>query len=449
MRRSGLSWILRSVSAAALGLALLSVTSLNAQVDTGSIVGTVTDQSGAVVSGAKVTLTNLGTAVTLSTTTSTDGIYKFSPVRIGNYKLDATSQGFQTISQTNVAVNVGTNVTVNFALKPGATTETVEVTAAATVLQTEDASVGQVIDQRNVNSLPLNGRNFTFLAQLVQGVNSPQPDTRGNAGTGAFSANGFRPAQNNYMLDGVDNNSDTVDFLNGTNFVVLPPVDAIQEFRVQTTDFSAEFGRSGAAVMNATVKSGTNQLHGDVWEFFRNDKLDAADYFERRQDASGNWRTQKGELRQNQFGFTLGGPVVIPDVFNGRNRVFFFGDYEGLRRRHGTVQTGAVPTLAERNSGYTNLQDLITGQSGNHTDILGRTMPIGTVLDPATTRVSGTGFVRDPFTTACANEPAGFTYTLALYPDLNIIPVGRWDANAIKLLNRFPNPTSNKSTANY
>src|SRR5947199_6625463 len=175
MRRSGLSWILRSVSAAALGLALLGVTSLNAQVDTGSIVGTVTDQSGAVVSGAKVTLTNLGTAVTLSTTTSTDGIYKFSPVRIGNYKLDATSQGFQTISQTNVAVNVGTNVTVNFSLKPGATTETVEVTAAATVLQTEDASVGQVIDQRNVNSLPLNGRNFTFLAQLVQGVNSPQP----------------------------------------------------------------------------------------------------------------------------------------------------------------------------------------------------------------------------------------------------------------------------------
>jgi hypothetical protein len=221
--------------------------------------------------------------------------------------------------------------------------------------------------------------------------------------------------------------------------------------------------------MNATVKSGTNQLHGDVWEFFRNDKLDAADYFERRQDGSGNWRTQKGELRQNQFGFTLGGPVVIPHVFDGRNKVFFFGDYEGLRRRQGTVQTGAVPTLAERNSGYTNLQDLITGQSGSHTDILGRTMPVGTVLDPATTRsiacgtvdpVSGlpgpacgagvtagtaVGFARDPFGT-CPASTSAFTMGGC---NLNMLPVGRLDPNAIKLLNLFPNPTSNALTSNY
>ena len=132
-------------------------------------------------------------------------------------------------------------------------------------------------------------------------MNTPQADTRGNAASGAFSANGNRPAQNNYMLDGIDNNSDTVDFLNGTNFVVLPPVDAIQEFKVQTSDFSAEFGRSGAAVLNATIKSGTNSFHGAAWEFFRNDKLDAADYFE---NAGG---VPKGELRQNQFGVT-GGP---------------------------------------------------------------------------------------------------------------------------------------------
>src|SRR5207302_8942381 len=134
----------------------------------------------------------------------------------------------------------------------------IEVTAETQVLQNQDASVGQVVDQREINNAPLNGRNFTFLAQLVQGVNTPQPDTRGNAASGAFSANGFRPAQNNYMLDGIDNNSDTVDFLNGTNYVVLPPVDAVQEFKVQTSDFSAEFGRSGAAVLNATIKSGTN-----------------------------------------------------------------------------------------------------------------------------------------------------------------------------------------------
>src|SRR5205814_8543826 len=131
----------------------------------------------------------------------------------------------------------------------------------------------------------------------------------------------------NYLLDGIDNNSDTVDFLNGTNFVVLPPVDAIQEFKVQTSDFSAEFGRSGAAVLNATIKSGTNSLHGTIWEFLRNDKLDAADYFEKTQDpVSKQFKTRKGELRQNQFGFSVGGPVVIPKVFNGRDKIFFFAD---------------------------------------------------------------------------------------------------------------------------
>src|SRR5213080_3782232 len=324
MRRSG-SQVLQSVFTFVIGVALFGVTPLNAQVDTGSITGVIADASGAVVSGAKVTLTNEGTGASLTATSGADGIYKFSPVRVGSYNLDVTSQGFQTTKQSGVQVNIGTNVSLNFNLKPGSQTETVEVTGAIPVLQTQDASVGQVVDQRSVNDLPLNGRNFTFLAQLVQGVNSPQADTRGNAGSGAFSANGFRPAQNNYMLDGIDNNSDTVDFLNGTNFVVLPPVDAIQEFKVQTTDFGAEYGRSGAAVLNATIKSGTNSFHGAVWEFFRNDKLDAADFFE---NAGGR---PKGALRQNQFGFSAGGPVVIPKVYNGKNKLFFFGDYEGLR----------------------------------------------------------------------------------------------------------------------
>src|SRR5215831_10205567 len=151
-------------------------------------------------------------------------------------------QGFKTEVKTHVVVNVSARVLVDFKLQPGAVSETVEVTSEAPVLQSQDASVGQVVDQRSVNNLPLNGRNFTFLAQLAAGVNTPQADTRGNA------SNGNRPAQNNYMLDGIDNNSDTVDFLNGTNYVVLPPVDAIQEFKVATSDFSAEYGRSGAAV---------------------------------------------------------------------------------------------------------------------------------------------------------------------------------------------------------
>jgi carboxypeptidase family protein/TonB-dependent receptor-like protein len=440
------SRILPASLALAVVTLLFSAGFLQAQVDTGSITGTVTDASGAVVSGAKVTLTNEGTGTSLSTSTGADGIYDFSPVRIGTYRLDVAASGFKKEVQVHVAVDVSARVLENFKLQPGAVTETVEVTSEAPVLQSQDASVGQVVDQRSVNDLPLNGRNFTFLAQLAAGVNTPQADTRGNAASGAFTANGNRPAQNNYMLDGIDNNSDTVDFLNGTNFVVLPPVDAIQEFKVQTSDFSAEYGRSGAAVLNATIKSGTNQFHGSAWEFFRNDKLDAADYFE---DAD---QVAKGELRQNQFGFTFGGPVI-------KNKVFFFGDYEGLRRVQGTILTGSVPTAAERNSGYTDFSDLITGQSGTLTDQLGRTMPYGTILDPATTRavtagqadpVSGivaaaSGYVRDPFGT-CPASTAAFTLAGC---GLNQIAGGRLDPNAIALLNLYPNPTSSSLFGNF
>jgi hypothetical protein len=420
--KTALSWMLRISLAMIVGVVLSSPRPLHAQVDTGSILGSVTDPSGAVIGNATVTLTNEGTSASLSAPVGSDGGYKFTPVRIGTYKITASSAGFQTTEQRNIAVNVGASVVINFVLKPGQVTETVEVTTSTPVLETQEASVGQVVNSRNVNNLPLNGRNFTFLAQLAAGVNTPQADTRGNAASGAFSANGSRPAQNNYLLDGIDNNSDTVDFLNGTNFVVLPPVDAIQEFKVQTTDFSAEFGRSGAAILNATIKSGTNSFHGAGWEFFRNDKLDAADYFER----VGN-TTKKGELRLNQFGVAIGGPVI-------RNKIFFFGDYEGLRRRQGSPHTGSVPTDTERGSGFTNFQELITDQSGTQTDLLGRTMPTGTILDPATTRAVAGGFVRDPFGTCPASTVA---FTLAAC-GLNILPAGRLDANAIKLLNLYP-----------
>jgi hypothetical protein len=458
MNRNAFAWILRGLLAVAI-FTTLSSRPLQAQVDTGSITGAVTDASGAVVSGAKVTLTNEGTGAVLSTTTRSDGGYEFNPVRIGSYKLDAAAPGFKNEVQIHVAVDVSSNILRNFKLQPGAVTETVEVTSEAPLLQSQDASVGQVVDQRSVNNLPLNGRNFTFLAQLGAGVNTPQADTRGNAASGAFSANGLRPAQNNYMLDGIDNNSDTVDFLNGTNYVVLPPVDAIQEFKVQTADFSAELGRSAGAVLNATIKSGTNQFHGAAWEFFRNDKLDAADYFE---DA-GN--IPKGELRQNQFGVDFGGPVI-------KNKVFFFGDYEGFRRAQGTVSTASVPSAADRANGFTDLSDLIV-QTGAGTcgetvdnlkmrcDDLGRAIPQGTILDPATTRpvtsgsvdpvtlltATATGFVRDPFGTypmGTTNFSGGVTTF-----GLNQIPAGRLDPNAIKLLNLYPNPTLPGVASNF
>jgi hypothetical protein len=344
---------------------------------------------------------------------------------------------------------VGENLVVDFSLKPGSVTETVEVTSSAPILQSQDASVGQVVDSKSVNDLPLNGRNFTFLAQLSAGVNTPQADTRGNAATGAFAANGNRPAQNNYLLDGIDNNSDTVDFLNGTNFVVLPPVDAIQEFKVQTSGFSAEYGRSGAAVLNATIKSGTNEFHGAAWEFFRNDVLDAADFFEN----SGG--VPKGELRQNQFGVAAGGPIK-------KDKIFIFGDYEGFRRVQGTVLQGSVPTALERSSGFTNLTDLLS-QGGTETDALGRTVPKGTIFDPATTRaitqgqvdpVSGrtatkTGFARDPFGT-CAPSTVTFTAAGCGLNNLSAAAAaGRFNPNALSLLGLYPDPTSSSLFGNF
>jgi hypothetical protein len=419
-----------------------------AQVDEGAITGTVLDSSGAAVPEAQVTLLNTDVGLTLETKSSASGGYTFSPVRIGNYEITVTAKGFAKTTQKNIKVNVAQVIQANISLKPGAATETVEVNTAPPVLQTEEASVGQVIGEQQVNNLPLNGRNFTFLAQLGAGMQTPQADTRGNAASGAFSANGLRPSQNNYLIDGIDNNSNTVDFLNGTNYVILPPVDAIQEFKVQTANFSAELGRSAGAVMNATIKSGTNSLHGAAWEFFRNNVLDAADYFE------NNTGTPKGKLNQNQFGASIGGPIV-------KNKIFFFGDYEGFRRVQGLPSNGSVPTKNERSSGYTNFADIFALNDGTtRTDLLNRAVQKGTVLDPATTRfvaagaadsVTGLvnttgkdGYVRDPFGyTTCASPTS---ITTAGCTGLNQLPVGRTDANAIPILNLFPAPNSGLQT---
>src|SRR5271155_3535028 len=440
-------WFKSLVCITLTSLCMLLAPSAFGQVDEGSVTGLVQDATGAVVPNAKVPLLNTDQGLTQTTNTEGSGVYTFSPVRIGNYTVSATAPGFSVTTQQNVNVAVSQNVRVNIALKTGAATETVEVTTAPPQLQTEDASVGQVVNERSVNDLPLNGRNFTFLAQLAAGVNTPQADTRGNAANGAFSANGLRPAQNNYLLDGIDNNSDNVDFLNGTNFVVLPPPDAIEEFKVQTSDFSAELGRAAGAVLNATVKSGTNSIHGAAWEFFRNDVLDAADWFE---DNNG---IKKGELRWNQFGASIGGPVI-------KNKVFFFGDYEGFRRVQGnTTGAATVPTVAERNSGYTDLSALIAANAGSaaRTDLLNRSIPAGTVLDPATTRsvtagpvdpvsglaATGTGYVRDPFGT-CPASPTSFAGCT-----LNQLPSNRIDTNAVALLNLYPLPTNGNPNSNF
>ena len=327
--------------------------------------------------------------------------------------------GFKKEENAAFDLNIQQQAVVDFALQTGATNETVQVTAQAALLQTQSATVGQVIGAQTVESMPLNGRDWTMLATLTPGVTQPQQGARaGNQ----FAANGTRPAQNDYLLDGIDNNSNDVDFLSGEADVVKPPVDAIQEFNIQTNNFSAEFGRAGGAIVNATIKSGTNGFHGAVWEFFRNDALDANAYF------SDPATQRKPELRQNQFGAVAGGRII-------RDKTFWFADYEGTQIHQGVLQSGIwVPTAQEVSSGYTNFADLLNATGTfTRTDALGRSFSNGQIFDPATTRAVTAGQV-DPVTGIMATKNG---YVREPFAN-NQLPAGRLDPNAIKLLQLFP-----------
>ena len=232
-----------------------------------------------------------------------------------------------------------------------------------------------------------------------------QNDSRGLQASGSFTANGLRRTQNDYLLDGMDDNVNIADLVNQSQYVVLPPPDALREFTVQTSDYSAEFGHAAGAVLNLATKSGSNKFHGDLWEFLRNDFFDAADYFV--------LPTQrKPEYRLNQFGGTIGGPIVIPHLYNGKNKTFFFVDYQGTRIVQGKTYTETVPTAAENANGFTNLQDLISLQIGTQALICWAERfraaqssirpPAGRLrrirLDPVTgLTATGSGDVRDPF----------------------------------------------------
>ncbi|HZY64194.1 MAG TPA: TonB-dependent receptor, partial [Edaphobacter sp.] len=309
----------------------------HAQTDQGTMTGTVTDILGAVVPGAKVTLTNIDTGLTLTRQTDSSGIFTFSPIKIGNYRILVSAPGFTQMKREGIHLDIQQRLQVNFALKPGATSEMVEVTSAAPLMQTEDASTGQVISAKTIDATPLNGRNWVFIAQLSAGI-APANGARG-AGKGDFNANGQRAEQNNFILDGVDNNTNVVDFLNGASFVVRPPPDALAEFKVQTGAYSAEFGHSAGAVVNASIKSGTNDIHGDLWEYWRNDILDARDYFAK----------SVPKYRQNQFGATLGLPIF-------KNKLFFFGDVEANRIVFNSPSANySVPSLLERQGNFSEL----------------------------------------------------------------------------------------------
>jgi hypothetical protein len=426
-----------------------------AQVDTGSIVGNVADASGASVPGATLTIADEATGRTQIQQSGQDGSYIFSPLKIGFYTLTVAKTGFETSVQNHIEVTVQGHLEINPKLQVGAVTQEVQVNSTGPILETQSSSIQQLVDQKVINDLPLNGRNAAFLAQLSAGVTISQNDSRNLQASGSFTANGSRRTQNDYLLDGMDDNVAIADLVNQAQFVVLPPPDALREFTVQTSDYSAEFGHAAGAVLNVTTKSGSNAFHGDLWEFLRNDFFDAKDYFV--------LSTQrKPEFRLNQFGGTFGGPVVIPHLYNGHDKSFFFVDYQGTRIVQGKTYTETVPTAAENKNGFTNLQDLISLQTGTKTDLLGRVFPSGTVFDPATSRpvtanqvdaVSGltptsSGDVRDPFYTGVLLGMTNFTGASA-EALLNQIPSTRINSNAVALLDLLPAPTSSALTNNY
>ena len=439
-----------------LAVAMFMPACLFAQVDTGGVTGTVTDPTGAVVPGVKITLTNNATSIAETAESTATGTYSFSGVRPGTYTLHAELRGFQTFIDKGLEIHVQQTATVDVKLVAGAVSQEVTVTAAVPLLQSESAAVGQTITSRTVNDLPLQTRDWASLAQLSAGVNTApvgQPSGDSGATSSAyFSVNGINLWQNDFRLNGINDNIEMYGGSSvGSNAALTPPPDAIEEFKLQTGDMNAEFGHSTGAIINAAIKSGTNGFHGDVWEYLRNEDLNANLFF------NGASHQPRPEYRQNLFGATLGGPIF-------RNKTFFFGDYQGGRYVIPVPATSTVPTPTMVSSGFTNLQDEFKMNSGTGTDALGRVFPHGTVFDPATTRQVAAGaldpitglvnnsssavFVRDPFYNNGGNTSVtGITNFTGLTANMNMLPAGRIDANAIKLLGVFP--AQNINTANF
>ncbi|MBO0860289.1 MAG: TonB-dependent receptor [Chloracidobacterium sp.] len=419
---------------------------VNAQIDRGRVTGTVKDPSGAVVAGAQLTLTNEATGVAQNVSSTSGGSYILEAVPVGSYILRVEAKGFKTYQATGIQVHVQNVVTADVSLEIGEVSSVVSVTSSAALLQAQDASLGQTISTASVNDLPLNGRNWISLANIAAGSY-----LLGGPGSASIFSNGVEPGQVDYRVNGVNNNLEAFG-----GFSVAPIPDAIQEFKLQTGDNSAEFGHSVGAVINAVVKSGTNQFHGDLFEFLRNEALNANDFFS---NLNG---VKRQEYRQNQFGGTIGGPVLIPKLYNGRNRTFFFFDYQRTNRLVPATFTDSVPTASMQSSGFTNLQDLIASNNGTRTDALGRKFPLGAVFDPTTTRTLAPGTidpisgiannqksaitVRDPFYTGSLMGMTDFTNSIAL---LNRIPAARIDPNAVRLLQLLPAPTKGGLINNF
>ena len=389
---------------------------LCAQLGTGTISGTVFDQSGAVLPGANVTATNTGTRFVRQTVSSETGDYRLPGLLPGTYELAVEFGGFSRFVRSGLTLQVDQNARIDAHLQVGSSTENVVVTAQAPLLQSEQSSVGAVVDRQKIVDLPLNGRNFVQLATLMPGVNTGDR-TDGAGPGGGISIAGARPEQNSFLLDGTINSDQ---FNNLLNF--RPSIDILQEFKIQTSNYSAEFGKGAGGQINLVTKSGTNEFHGSAYEFNRNNAVQSRGVF----DLNPAFRNKSGKIiappfNQNQFGFTIGGPVMLPK-YQGRNKTFFFGGYEGFRLRRGNTTLTTVPTEEQRRGDFS--RNLSTQSLG--TDALGRPILRGAIYDPRTTRTVNGRIVRDPF-------PG------------NVIPRDRYDpvaAKGLALPGFYPLPTT-------
>ena len=386
------AWVLAGIASLVFIFAIPS----GAQVASGSIVGAVRDASGAVVIGATVTVRNTETGIAHVVKSNSEGQYVVTLLQPGTYSVTVERQGFKKAVQPAFKLDVNQTARVDITLAVGSVSESVEVTAAEPLVESQTSSLGQVVEETRVHSLPLNGRNFVELSYLTPGVNSGPSGIvqqgsipENERGSGAIQANGLTATNNNFLLNGFDNNEQQIGFE-----VIQPSIDAIQEFKVQTNNFGADIGHGGA-VVNVVLKSGTNQFHGSAFEFLRNSAMDAKNYFD-----PADFPIPA--FKQNQFGGTFGGPII-------KNRTFFFGDYQGTRIRQSQTDLSIVPSVAERGG---NFSDLLTGQ------LTPAGFDTGQIFDPASTTA---GLTRTPFKN-------------------NIIPASSLDPAALKVINLFPAP---------
>jgi len=336
------------------------------------ITGRVSDATGAVVQGGQVTLTNQANGFKRETVTNDEGYYTIPLVQPGAYEITVRKDGFKPVTRSGVVLNVEQVARLDFTLETGAVTDAVIITSDAPLLNRETSSVGQVIDNKTIVTLPLNGRNYSQLATLSPGA-TPKPGSRTSDG---FSVSGNRLFQNSFLVDGADNNNYIFGVDTNSTQALRPSVEAVQEFKVETANYSAEYGRAAGAVISVATKSGSNRFHGSAFEFLRNDALDAADFFANRNNLG------KPPLRYNQFGGTIGGPVR-------RDHTFFFFSYQGTRVRNSNPAIVTVPTADQKRGvfGNINIFDPANVVGGARVQFQNNTIPESR-MDPVGRRIA-------------------------------------------------------------